>query len=249
MFHLVTKKVLAGVRQDLQKPSAYLLPIRLFIGIGWIRASLEKFTTSGWPQGIVLKNFLHQHLSSGSVVFPFYKNLIANLFAPNALILSWIIMVGQLLVGLAILSGTLTGFALLWGVFMNLNFILAGEITPSAFYIVIQVILFVSSIGAVLGLDKILSRRIPFVFLCAQSCRNNQFWRSEKGFYLLSTLIAAVAAVAAIPYIRYYGPNSVEDPAMLVFILSFVIGMVCYITGSRIHPQQWFTRYLAEKSN
>jgi thiosulfate dehydrogenase [quinone] large subunit len=231
------KKTMTGFRQDLLHNNAYLLPLRFFIGIGWIRASLEKLTTSGWPQGIALEEFFNKQLSSSSVVFPFYQRLITNVFSPHAHSLSWTIMIGQMLVGLAILTGTLTNFALIWGLFMNLNFILAGQVTPSAFYVVIQAVLFISNAGVIIGLDRILSRRISFCFLSAQTARGSRFLRLEKVCFLLTALVAAAIAAAAIPYIRDYGPGSVEDPAMLMLVLSFVTGLTALITGVQIHSR------------
>ncbi len=69
-------------------------------------------------------------------------------------------VIGQLLVGAAILLGLFTNAALLGGLFMNLNFILAGAPNPSAFYFVIQVALFIGGTGAIIGLDQLLGRRI-----------------------------------------------------------------------------------------
>ena len=69
-------------------------------------------------------------------------------------------MIGQLLTGIAIGLGLFTNLALLGGLFMNLNFLLIGRVNPSAFYIVIQTVLFVGDAGMILGLDVLLASRI-----------------------------------------------------------------------------------------
>ena len=226
------------VQREIQQDSAYLLPLRLFIGIGWIRACLEKFITAGWPNGTSLVEFFNQQLSGGQVVFPFYRDLITQVFAPNALALSWIIMIGQLLVGMAIMFGALTNFALLMGMFMNLNFILAGMITPSAFYIVIQAALLVANTGAVFGLDYYLSRYLPFSLISAQRSLDRKFWRLEKACFSLAAVLAVFIGAASIPFIQDYSPHSVDDPAMLMLVLSVITGLTALVTSQRIKPRE-----------
>ena len=43
--------------QALQREGVYLLPLRLFIGIGWLRAGLEKLADSSWHTGLALSEF------------------------------------------------------------------------------------------------------------------------------------------------------------------------------------------------
>lgn len=57
---------------------------------------------------------------------------------PAAPLLAWLVLVGQLLAGLGILLGSVTSGELLSGLFMNLDFLLAGVANPSAFSLVIQ---------------------------------------------------------------------------------------------------------------
>ena len=133
------------------------MPVRLFIGLGWLRAGVEKLIEPTWWSGEALSTFLQGQISSDAIYFPFYQSLIPRLFEPHILLLSWLVMIGQLLAGMAILSGTLTNLALLAGLFMNLNFVLAGEVNPSAFYLVIQSVLLASNVGATLGGDAWLS--------------------------------------------------------------------------------------------
>jgi thiosulfate dehydrogenase (quinone) large subunit len=242
MLPKLLKRVMSWIHHELKRENAYLLPLRIFIGTGWIRASLEKAGTPGWIDGPPLLGFLNGHLNSGSVVFPFYRNLMTDVFVPGAATMSWIVMIGQMLVGLAILFGVLTNFALLWGIFMNLNFILAGEISPSAFYIVIQTVLLVANAGFTFGFDRYLSTRFPISFLTAQPGDIRRYWKFEKVCFFLAALASIVIGLLSVPYIRDFGPHSVSDPAMLMLVLSVVTGMTAYITGSRIQSGRSYNR-------
>jgi thiosulfate dehydrogenase [quinone] large subunit len=222
---------------QLLSDSAYLIPLRLFIGIGWVRAGLEKFMDAGWPQGTALVDFFNQHSSSSIVVFPFYRDLIQNVFAPNGLALSWLIMAGQILVGVAILTGAFTNFALLCGLFMNVNFILSEEVSPSAFYVVIQVVFLVTNVGYYLGLDAMLAKKIPVGLLVAQPYALRKYRRLERGIYLGAATALMSLALAVIPYIRDFSPHSVDDPAMLLLVLAVISGLSALITAVKF-PQK-----------
>ncbi len=94
------------------------------------------------------------------MVFPFYHALVTDVFLPNAALLGWGVMLGELLAGVAILVGMFSNAALLGGLFMNLNFVLAGVPNPSAFYIIIQLTLFTGGVGAIVGMDAFLGRHL-----------------------------------------------------------------------------------------
>ncbi len=214
--------------------NAYLLPLRLFIGIGWLRAGLEKLFEPGWLDGTALASFLGDQLNAGQVFFPFYRGWIENSFIPGANGLSWIIIAGQLLVGMAILSGTLTNFALLWGLFMNINFILAGQVSPSAFYVVIQTILFLGDAGLVFGLDHFLRHKIPLRLLVARAESSVSWKWIERPVYLILSLLSLGAGMLAIPFIQDFSPHSVDDPAMIVLVLGVFAGLSSMISFLRL---------------
>jgi thiosulfate dehydrogenase [quinone] large subunit len=237
MFSHALKRANDWLQIQLRSDSTYLIPLRLFIGIGWVRAGLEKFIDAGWPRGTALVDFFNQHSSSSIVTFPFYRDLIQNVFAPNVLALSWLIMMGQILVGLAILTGAFTNFALLCGLFMNVNFILSGEVSPSAFYVVIQVVLLVTNVGYYLGLDAMLAKIIPVGLLVAQPYAMRKYWRLEQGIYLCAATALMFLALAVIPYIRDFSPHSVDDPAMVLLVLAVISGLSALITAVKI-PQK-----------
>ena len=103
------------------------------MGVGWIRTCVEKLPEAGWWDGAAISTFLQGQMITGEVVFPFYQDLITNVFLPNAQVLGLITMFGEGLIGLAILTGTFTNFALLNAIFMNLNFIMERKVRERAF--------------------------------------------------------------------------------------------------------------------
>ncbi len=50
----VDDRILGFIKRELSKEGAYLLPLRLFIGMGWIRASAEKIVDPDWYGGMAL---------------------------------------------------------------------------------------------------------------------------------------------------------------------------------------------------
>jgi thiosulfate dehydrogenase (quinone) large subunit len=226
------------LQNELRREGAYLLPLRFFIGLGWLRASIEKIIEPEWHTGEALRAFFQEQLSTGNIHFPFYQALVTDLFTPNAFLLSWIIIVGQLLAGLAIAAGVFTNLALLGGLFMNLNFILVGQVNPSAFYIVIQTALFITNTGAVLGADSLISRFVPSIFISAQPQFEYTSRRAKDRWYFLGlAIISWVISLMVIPFIRDYSPHSVDDPAMLMLILSALGGISWFVMFIRSSKQ------------
>lgn len=202
---------------------AYLVPLRLFIGIGWLRACMEKAILPGWHDGSALTTFLQGQVSQGAVVFPFYNALIRQLFLPHVVGLGWIVVIGQLLSGLAILVGCCTRAALWGGLFMNLNFLLAGVPNPGAFYIPIQTIMLLANTGAIAGVDGALDGRLG-KFL------GKQQWvpafgpvARRVGLQALALFALASAAYAGAHVTDTSPAGSVKDPAMILAIMAIMV--------------------------
>ncbi len=217
-------EVTKHIRGELSSDRIYLVPLRPFIGIGWLRAFAEKATDPGWRAGTGVSNFLRHQVGEEQVVFPAYRWLITEMFLPHTTALGWIIMVGQLLAGLAILFGVFSNAALLGGLFMNLNFLSAGAVEPSAFYIPIQGLLFLMGAGAVMGVDAWLSRTVHHPLLVAQPVSRRR-WppraRVARAFILLALLVAEYGFV----HITDWSPRgSVRDPAVVLVVLASLSG-------------------------
>ncbi|MEK7863394.1 MAG: hypothetical protein AAB295_09045 [Chloroflexota bacterium] len=217
--------MLSFARREVRKDNAYLVPLRFFIGIGWIRASLEKILDVNWNDGAALAQFLHTKLDGGQVVFPTYRMLIEEVFLPNVGLLSLVVITGQLLAGIAILFGAFTNLGLLGAMFMNINFILAGQVNPSAFYVIIQSVLFIANVGAVMGLDEVISRRIRYPWLVAHPHWDEDYVPMEKRSFLVLAIVSLLVALVASVHVRDWGPNSIEDPAMILLVLSSLGGL------------------------
>ena len=219
---------------ELLKGNALLLPLRLFIGLGWMRAGVEKLIDPLWRSGDSVLVFFQSQISADAVYFPFYETLITQVFAPHALVLSWLILIGELLAGIAILAGIFTTLALLAGLFMNLNFVLAGVVNPSAFYIVIQVTLLAANAGKAPGGDSVLVRYVRYFFPTIPTSLESSDRALKKWSWLFSGIVSSVVAALVVPYIRDFGPHSVDDPAMLLFILLMLGAMQAGIQFIRI---------------
>jgi len=221
------------LRREVRKDDAYLVPLRFFIGMGWIRASLEKLLDPNWNDGVALAQFLQGKLDGGHMVFPTYRILVEQVFLPHVGVLSLIIITGQLLAGIAILFGAFTNLGLLGALFMNINFILAGQVNPSAFYVIIESVLFIANVGAVMGLDEVISRRIRYPWLVARPHWDQDYVPMEKRSFLVLAVVSLIVALVASVHVRDWGPTSIDDPAMILLVLSSLGGLSTLIVYFR----------------
>jgi thiosulfate dehydrogenase [quinone] large subunit len=213
----IVMRVKRSVIRELRHPAAFLFPLRLFIGIGWLRAFAEKVITNAWFDGEAVGAFLDSQVAANAVAFPLYGQLIEVFFRPGSRWIGWLVMALQLLVGLAILSGTYTNLALQMGIAMNANFLSAGRISPSAFYIVIQTVLFVTGAGAILGTDGNRARRprrAPSILLVAHpNMRGASNW--DKMAVIGLAALAAALSWFGFAYSTDFSPSGVGDPSLV----------------------------------
>lgn len=216
----------------LQNPSNHLAILRLFIALGWLRAGLDKFLSPDWSSGEPLERFLTDQAAQGLVVFPFYRQLIDHVFLNHTLLLSAFISVGQLAVGIALTLGLFTPFALIAGLFMNINFMLAGAVNPSAFYIIIQAILLYSRAGQILGLDLWLAKHIAIPWLVSQA--------KTAGSQMVSLSAALISMLFAFYCFKFRKPfvfhASIEDSALMLALLLVLIAALFVLKSFSFKP-------------
>lgn len=146
------------------KSSIFWLLVRVYVGWQWLLAGVSKFTNPLWigdERGKAITGFLKGALSKTVGEHPdvssWYADFISNVVLPNAVTFSYIIVFGEILVGVGLILGAFTGISAFFGMFMNLNFLFAGTVS-------INPLLFILSIGLVLawkvsgfiGLDRYL---------------------------------------------------------------------------------------------
>ena len=112
------------------------LIVRLYVGWQWLSAGLEKIQSTAWvgsSAGSALKGFLAGSLQKASGVHPdvqgWYASFLQGVIMPHAAFFSHIVAYGELLVGVALIIGVLTGIAAFFGVFMNMNYLFAGTVS------------------------------------------------------------------------------------------------------------------------
>jgi thiosulfate dehydrogenase [quinone] large subunit len=126
------------------------LVVRLYIAYEWITAGWEKMTghsialgsfgqstgeswVFGAHAGTAMKGFVASSLALTTGAHPsvqgWYATFLQHFVLPNALAFSYVITFGEILVGLGLIFGALTGIAAFFGLFMNLNYLFAGMVS------------------------------------------------------------------------------------------------------------------------
>ena len=185
-----------------RSPVAHLVPLRVFIGIGWLRAWLEKATDGAWYNGDAVRAFVARQVADGAVLSDGYEWLMQALWEPLAMPVGWVVMVAEVAVGLGVLLGIWFNTALSIGLFLNLQFIAAGVVSPSAFYMVIQTALLGSSVGEIMSIDG---------WRHARSGR----WLRSRWYFAAAAAWTAVAVWAG-SHADELGAGAVSDPGSVL---------------------------------
>lgn len=201
---------------------AWVMITRLFIGLGWTRAAVEKVIDSDWWSGSGILAFIAEQSSH---TLGWYRPVLDGMVAPNAVLFAVIVIIAQLAVAVSLLSGRAVGYGLLLGMFLNLNFLAAGAVNPSAFYLLSQ--------GALA------------LWLAEQARSGKLITRT------LSTIAVAayVLGVMSLPYIGTLHPARVmADPGIMFVVVALLTVVACdlahrRITGGKaLPPLEWFSQ-------
>lgn len=145
---------LLDARAAQRRVALLLLPLRVFMGVAWLRAGLSKLLEPSWLDGSALTGFLHGQVADGAAPFTQYTDVVGDAAARMAAPMGLAVAFGEIAIGLGLLTGTLTSLALVMAIVLNVNFVLAGAASPSQYYIVIQLVLLVGRAGSDFSLDR-----------------------------------------------------------------------------------------------
>jgi thiosulfate dehydrogenase [quinone] large subunit len=179
-----------------------LVGLRLFLAVGWMRAAVEKVIDSRWWDGLILDNFLRAQRPQA---LPFFRPIMDHLISPRLVVVSVAVVVAQIVCSLLILTGRWLRPALIVAVVMNLTFVFAGRVNPSAFYLVMEFTLLIAIADGVIG----------------PAGR-----RSTRSLAACSVALI-VAAVALTPFVETLDPAEViTDPAIVLAVVLAIAGVV-----------------------
>ena len=155
------------------KRSAWLwLIIRVYLGYNWLTAGWEKITDGngawvGSNAGAGLSGFLGGALKKTAEfcqpapaachpdVQLWYAWFIQHVALPNEQVFSYLVAYGEFLVGAALILGFLTGISVFLGMFMNLNFMLAGSVSINPIWFTLGLgLLLAWRVSGYIGLDR-----------------------------------------------------------------------------------------------
>ena len=157
----------------------FWLIIRLYIGYEWLTAGLEKLTgysftfdafakpTGYGPwvfsahDGAALRGFVAGALAQAHGPYPavqsWYAGFLQSFVLPNAAVFAYVVTFGEILVGLGLIFGVLTGIAAFFGVFMNLNFMLAGAVSINPIIGTLAILIVLAwRVAGYYGIDSVL---------------------------------------------------------------------------------------------
>ena len=136
--------------------------LRIWLGYTWLHAGLVKTQNSSWfgaEAGSALAGFLQGAIGKATGDHPavqqWFASFLSTIALPNAVFFSYLVVFGEILVGIGLITGTFTVISLLVSAFMNLNYMLAGAsgLNPNMF-VVAFVLLYVGSNAYFYGLDQ-----------------------------------------------------------------------------------------------
>lgn len=186
------------------RASIVLLPLRLFLAAGWLRASAEKLVDIEWWRGDSLRKFIHEQQHAA---LPFFHPVMNSVIAPYAQQVAVVVAVAQLFIGVALLLGRPLRAALWAAIVLNVIFVLCGRVNPSAFYLAMEASLLWAVTVGHLGRGA----RVP----------------TKRAFVVIGVWLAIAGAMA--PFVRTLEPADViEDPAMMLLFLSLVMAATTF---------------------
>ncbi|WDL98633.1 DoxX family protein [Alicyclobacillus sp. ALC3] len=132
--------------------SAGILAIaRIFVGWQFLHAGWEKvtgptgFTALGFLKGAVANPVLS---SAKTVQYPWFVHFLNGFAIPNVAVINVLVSWGELLVGIGLITGTLTTAAMFFGMLMNFMYLFSGTISQNPLDILLGIFIIVAGYNA-----------------------------------------------------------------------------------------------------
>jgi thiosulfate dehydrogenase (quinone) large subunit len=136
---------------------------RLYIGWSWLDSGWGKLQNPAWTDGgQALRGFWERAVAFPEpparplIAFDWYRSFLQSLLAAEAYTwFSWVIILGEILVGIALIVGIFVGIAAFFGAFLNWNFMMAGTASTNPVMFTITILLILAwKVAGYWGLDR-----------------------------------------------------------------------------------------------
>jgi len=123
--------------------------LRIWLGYTWLVAGIAKTQNPAWfgsEAGTALTGFLQGAIGKATGDHPavqqWYASFLQSAALPSSVFFSYLVVMGEILVGISLITGTFTLFSLFISAFMNFNYMLAGAsgLNPNMFLIAVILI-------------------------------------------------------------------------------------------------------------
>ncbi|MEO8083742.1 MAG: DoxX family membrane protein [Ardenticatenales bacterium] len=138
--------------------------VRLYVGYEWLMAGWSKWTNPagvwvGAKAGTAVTGFINGALTKTAGDHPdvsgWYATFLQDVALPNAVLFSYLVTFGEILVGLALIVGLFTGIAAFFGGFMNASYLFAGTVSTNPMLLLLAVLIVLAwRVAGYWGLDR-----------------------------------------------------------------------------------------------
>lgn len=138
--------------------------IRLYLGYEWLVAGWGKLTNPagvwvGAKAGTAVAGFITGALEKTGGDHPdvtgWYAAFLQQVALPNAVVFSYLVTFGEILVGVALILGLLTGIAAFFGGFMNASYLFAGTVSTNPVLLLLAIFVILAwRVAGYWGLDR-----------------------------------------------------------------------------------------------
>ncbi|RPJ40190.1 MAG: DoxX family membrane protein, partial [Chloroflexi bacterium] len=125
------------------------LVVRVYVGFQWLESGLGKLSNPAWAvTGEALKGFWTRAVmvpdapARAPISFDWYRVFLQTLLDSGSYVwFAKLVMVGEVLIGIALILGIFTGIAAFFGGFMNWNFMMAGTASTNPVLLILSILL------------------------------------------------------------------------------------------------------------
>lgn len=158
---ICTSKASRFLFTDTRSAPLWLI-LRIYLGYEWLMAGWAKLHNPAWigdQTGTAITGFLKGALQKVSGDHPdvslWYAYFIEHVALEHTTLFSYLVVYGEILVGLALIIGVCVGVSAFFGAFMNYNFLLAGSVSVNPIMLLIAILLILSwRVAGWLGADQ-----------------------------------------------------------------------------------------------